>query len=103
VRELCELAQDFVAPTFGVEAAGAIDRNLVHPWGTDPLAKGSYSSVTVGRVSARTTLAAPLDNQRYFAGQAISTTAHSALHGAYLTSQRDLRAPRRRDRLKVSI
>jgi hypothetical protein len=32
-------------------------------------------------------LAAPLDDQRYFAGQAISTTAQSALHGAYLTSQ----------------
>jgi len=41
----------------------------------------------VGKVSARTTLAAPLDDQRYFAGLAISTTAHSALHGAYLTSQ----------------
>jgi hypothetical protein len=62
VREHCELAQDFVTPTFGAEAEGAIDRTLVHPWGTGPLAKGSYSSVTVGKVSARSTLAAPLDD-----------------------------------------
>jgi monoamine oxidase len=88
VNKLCDLAHEFVVAGSGAEAAGAIDRTLVHPWGTDPLAKGSYSSVTVGRVSARTTLAAPLDDQRYFAGQAISTTAQSALHGAYLTSQR---------------
>jgi len=87
VRELCDLAHEFVVAASGAEVAGAIDRTLVHPWGTDPLAKGSYSSVTVGKVSARTTLAAPLDDQRYFVGQAISTTAHSALHGAYLTSQ----------------
>jgi hypothetical protein len=87
VREHCELAQDFVTPTFGAEAACALHRTLVHPWGTGPLAKGSYSSFTEGKVSARTKLAAPLDDQRYFAGQANSTTAHSALHGTYLTGQ----------------
>ena len=30
----------------------------------------------------------PLENRLYFAGEAISTNAHSSLHGAYLTGQR---------------
>jgi hypothetical protein len=95
VRELCELAQDFVAPTFGVEAAGAIDRNLVHPWETDPLAKGSYSSVTVGKVSARTKLAAPLDDDAQRTARRVPDEPEGC--GEHL------RAPRRRDRLKMSI
>jgi monoamine oxidase len=48
---------------------------------------GSYSAARVGKVAARATLATPLDNRLYFAGEAISTYAHSSLHGAYLTGQ----------------
>ena len=80
-------AREFVTATFGAEAAAAIERTIVHPWGTDPWAMGSYSAARVGKVAARATLATPLDNRLYFAGEAISTTAHSALHGAYLTAQ----------------
>ena len=80
-------AQEFVTDTFGAAAAAAIDRTIVHPWGTDPLAMGSYSAARVGKVAARATLAKPIDNRLYFAGEAISTTAHSSLHGAYLTGQ----------------
>ena len=48
---------------------------------------GSYSAAKVGKVAARATLAEPLDDRLYFAGEAISTTSHSSLHGAYLTGQ----------------
>jgi monoamine oxidase len=56
--------------------------------GKDPLTMGSYSAAKVGKVGARATLARPLQNRLYFAGEANSTNAHSSLHGAYLTGQR---------------
>jgi monoamine oxidase len=80
-------AREFVTDTFGAAAAAAIDRTITHGWATDPLAMGSYSAARVGKVGARATLATPLDNRLYFAGEAISTYAHSSLHGAYLTGQ----------------
>jgi monoamine oxidase len=81
-------ATEFVTATCGAGAAAAIGRTIVHPWGTDPLAKGSYSAAKVGKVAARATLAEPLDHRLWFAGEAISTNAHSSLRGAYLTGQR---------------
>lgn len=80
-------AHEFVTDTFGAEAAAAIDRTISSAWGKDPLAMGSYSAARVGKVGARATLAEPIDNRLYFAGEAISTNAHSSLHGAYLTGQ----------------
>ena len=80
-------AHEFVTDTFGAAAAAAIERTITHAWGMDPLTMGSYSAARVGKVSARTTLAAPIDDRLYFAGEAITTTAHSSLHGAYLTGQ----------------
>jgi monoamine oxidase len=80
-------AHEFVTDTFGAEAAAAIDRTISSAWGKDPLVMGSYSAARVGKVGARATLAEPIDNRLYFAGEAISTNAHSSLHGAYLTGQ----------------
>lgn len=80
-------AHEFVTAAFGTEAADAIDRTIVHLWVTDPLAMGSFSSARVGKVEARSTLATPLDNRLYFAGEAISITAHRSLQGANLTAQ----------------
>ena len=48
---------------------------------------GSYSAARVGKVAARATQAQPIDSRLYFAGEAISTEAHSSLHGASLTGQ----------------
>ena len=72
---------------FGAAAAAASIAPSSTPWGTDPLTMGSYSAARVGKVGARATLAEPIDDRLYFAGEAISTKAHSSLHGAYLTGQ----------------
>ena len=80
-------AHEFVTATLGADAAAAIARTHIIAWGSDPLTMGSYSAAKVGKVAARATLAEPLDNRLYFAGEAISTTSHSSLHGAYLTGQ----------------
>jgi monoamine oxidase len=80
-------AREFLIDTFGAAAAAAIGRTVIHPRGSDPLTQGSYSAAKVGKVGARATLAVPIDDRLYFAGEAISTDAHSSLHGAYLTGQ----------------
>jgi monoamine oxidase len=80
-------AREFVSDTFGAAAAAAIERTIVHSWGADPFAMGSYSAARVGKVAGRRTLAEPIDNRLFFAGEATSTDSHSSLHGAYLTGQ----------------
>jgi monoamine oxidase len=81
-------AAEFLTATFGASMAASIDRTIVHPWGTDEWSMGSYSAARVGKVGARTTLATPINGRIYFAGEAVSTLSHSALHGAYLTAQK---------------
>lgn len=80
-------AREFLTATYGSDAAAAMERTVIHPWGSDPLTLGSYSAAKVGKVSARATLAEPIDDRLFFAGEAISTNAHSSLHGAFLTGQ----------------
>jgi monoamine oxidase len=80
-------AREFVTAVLGADAAAAIERTHIVAWGSDPLTLGSYSAARVGEVAARATLAEPLDDRLYFAGEAVSTTSHSSLHGAYLTGQ----------------
>ena len=84
-------AREFLTDSYGADAAKAIERTIIHPWGTDPWAMGSYSAARVGKVGARATLAQSIDDRLYFAGEAVSTNAHSSLHGAFLTGQRAAR------------
>src|SRR5581483_4852128 len=78
-------AEEFLTATYDASVAAAIDRLVVHPWGTDEWTMGSYSAALPGKASARTTLATPIDDRVFFAGEAVSSTAHSSLHGAYVT------------------
>ncbi|MFT4036901.1 MAG: NAD(P)/FAD-dependent oxidoreductase [Thermomicrobiales bacterium] len=80
-------AREYVTDTYGADAAKAIAHTIIHPWASDPWTMGSYSAAKVGKVGARATLAQPIDDRLFFAGEAVSTTAHSSLHGAYLTGQ----------------
>jgi monoamine oxidase len=57
----------------------------MHPWGTDPYARGAYSFARVGKAACRQILAAPVDNRLFFAGEACSEHDFSTAHGAYRT------------------
>jgi monoamine oxidase len=60
-----------------------------HNWQADPFARGAYSYVPAGAMSARETLAQPVANTLYFAGEATETNGHSAtVHGAIATGIR---------------
>ncbi len=61
-------------------------------WARDPLALGSYSHARVGHSDARKTLAAPVDDRIFFAGEACSGRDFSTAHGAYRTGVTAARA-----------
>ncbi len=90
-------AHEFLTATLGADAAAAIDRTHIIAWGTDPLTMGSYSAARVGKVAARATLAEPLDDRLYFAGEAISTTCPQ------LAARRVPDGPGRGDRASPTI
>lgn len=53
---------------------------------------GSYSHARIGHAAARATLAAPIDDRLFFAGEACSRTDFSTAHGAYETGVAAARA-----------
>jgi monoamine oxidase len=62
---------------------------LMHDWSRDPFARGAYSYVAVGGGDARATLAAPVDDTLFFAGEATSTDGQGGtVNGALETGER---------------
>ncbi len=57
----------------------------IHRWGADAFARGSYSYALPGMADCRTTLAAPVDNRLFFAGEACSRGDFSTAHGGWIT------------------
>jgi monoamine oxidase len=65
---------------------------LVHDWQADPFACGAYSFVTVGGGAARATLARPLQQTLFFAGEAADTQGEAAtVAGALQSGERAAR------------
>ncbi|WP_194853023.1 FAD-dependent oxidoreductase [Nocardia sp. SYP-A9097] len=59
-------------------------------WSTDPYARGSYSYPGVDAVPAdRDTLAAPIADRVFFAGEATHDTDATTVHGALLSGRRE--------------
>lgn len=59
-------------------------------WSKDPYARGSYSYPGVDAVPAdRDTLATPIDNRVFFAGEATHHTDATTVHGALLSGRRE--------------
>ncbi len=59
-------------------------------WVSDSFACGSYSNMPVNaKASDRDTLAAPVENRLFFAGEATSQQYPSTVHGAYLSGLRE--------------
>jgi monoamine oxidase len=61
----------------------SLDCVYFHDWHADPFSRGAYSYVPAGALSARETLANPVADTLYFAGEATELNGHSAtVHGA---------------------
>jgi len=66
-----------------------LDAAYVHNWETDQFSLGAYSYVKVGGEGCQATLAAPVANTLYFAGEHTDTTGHNGtVHGAIASGQR---------------
>jgi monoamine oxidase len=68
---------------FGAAFARRIKPIRMHCWGADPFARGSYSYALPGRAEGRATLAEPVDDRLFFAGEACSLKDFSTAHGAF--------------------
>ena len=61
----------------------------LHNWDTDPFSRGAYSYVKVGGEGCQATLAAPVANTLFFAGEHTDTTGHNGtVHGAIASGRR---------------
>lgn len=70
---------------FGAAFAKRVRPVHATSWGADPFARGSYSYAKPGMADCRQTLAAPVDERLFFAGEACSKHDYSTAHGAYRT------------------
>jgi len=60
-----------------------------HDWQSDPFSRGAYSYGMVGADGAQETLASPIENTLFFAGEATDTTGHNGtVHGAIASGHR---------------
>lgn len=71
---------------------GLLEAAYAHDWYGDPFASGAYSYVPAGAMAARKTLAEPIADTLYFAGEATNLDGHSAtVHGAIASGKRAAR------------
>ena len=70
---------------FGGDIARRVAPLRLHCWGSDPLARGSYSYALPDKADGRAVLAAPVEGRLFFAGEACSRNDFSTAHGAFRT------------------
>ncbi len=74
------------------KVASTLETGYFHDWHGDPFARGAYSYVPAGALSARDALAEPVEDTLYFAGEATELNGHSAtVHGAIASGLRAAR------------
>jgi monoamine oxidase len=91
-REVLETGLSSLARTLAVPRR-LIDTELeawrVYDWQRDPFARGAYSWVPVGKLPAQRTLAEPVDDTLFFAGEATHFAGYSGtVHGAIESGER---------------
>jgi monoamine oxidase len=88
---LVDRALEALARVFG-EPRALIDRQFVtsatHDWAADPFARGAYTYVVAGGMKAQASLATPVDDTLFFAGEATELAGHQAtVHGAIFAGE----------------
>jgi monoamine oxidase len=84
-RAFFDFALSELTGLLGSAFAGRVKPIQMHPWGSDPLARGSYSYAVPGMAACREKLASPVDGRLFFAGEACSRSDFSTAHGAFIT------------------
>ncbi len=87
-----EVALDELTQLFGPAVRAAYLGGRLVDWNADPWSRGAYTYSAVGMGAARATLAAPLDDTIFFAGEATAEGGHIAtVHGAIESGRRAAR------------
>jgi monoamine oxidase len=69
-----------------------LDAAYFHDWQSDPFSRGAYSYGKVGADGAQQSLAAPVENTLFFAGESTDTSGHNGtVHGAIASGYRAAR------------
>ena len=68
---------------FGTEILNAITATKATGWCEDPHIRGGYSTARLGYADDRFTLAEPVGEGLYFAGEAHAVNAYGTVHGAH--------------------
>ena len=83
-----DFAVDSIADVFGHHIRKHVSRSIVTAWTTEPWTRGSYACARPGQAHQRATLARPIDERLFFAGEATINGAQGTCHGAYLSGIR---------------
>ena len=88
-EEIVASAMDTLRGIFGSNIPEPTDW-LITRWGSDPFAGGSYSHIPVGASGEDyDTMAGPVANRLYFAGEATTRRYPATVHGAFLSGVRE--------------
>lgn len=91
-QEIVRDAMDVLRMMFGNEIPEPTQVYMTR-WAMDPYAGGSYSYIKTGsRPWMRKTLASPIDDKVFFAGEATDSDYPATVHGAYLSGIREAKS-----------
>jgi monoamine oxidase len=76
-------AREELIRLFGADVGRRIRRATATAWAGDPWARGSYSAARPGFAHCRATLARPVADRLFFAGDACTIGSFGAIHGAW--------------------
>jgi monoamine oxidase len=82
-----DFAKERLGSTFGSDAPKKVTKALFTKWASNPLTRGAYSAAMPGHYAARAALARPLDEQVFFAGEALAGDLIQTAGGAFLSGE----------------
>jgi monoamine oxidase len=87
-QQIVDLAMGSLRTMYGASLPNPVGWQIPR-WSTDPFSYGSYSFNKLNSTpSMRNTLASPLSNRVFFAGEATHKNLFATVHGAFLSGQR---------------
>jgi len=84
---MADFATGELAGLFGADIKAHLTPFAASAWGVDAFAHGSYSMALPGHADDRSTLAAPVGERLFFAGEACSIAHFGTAHGAYMSGE----------------
>jgi monoamine oxidase len=89
--ELEAAAREELGHLFGAGLLRRVRRSVSTAWASDPWARGSYSAARPGCAARRTTLAEPVAERVFFAGDACTVESYGEINGAWHSAVRAAR------------